>query len=124
MALSVGQKLQVGSASVAIIHSKPEILSLQLGGQRWLWFEGVPSVKQQAYLMRQLQPVDGIGWSGKALHPKFLEKLRPKLAIAFGQVIDPATEQWLKQRQVELHLMQQGAVRLGNGIDLQLAESN
>ena len=124
MALSVGQKLQVGSASVAIIHSKPEILSLQLGGQRWLWFEGVPSVKQQAYLMRQLQPVDGIGWSGKALHPKFLEKLRPKLAIAFGQVIDPATEQWLKQRQVELHLMQQGAVRLGNGIDLQLAEAN
>jgi len=76
-------------------------------------------------LMQQIQPVDGIGWSGKALHPKFLEKLHPKSAIAFGPVIDPTTGQWLKQHQVALHAMQQqGAVQLGKSKGLQLAEAN
>lgn len=113
MALSLGQKVQIGTASVAVISSKPDILSMRFGDKTWLWFEGTPSVSQQATLMRQLKPVDGIGWSGKALHPKFLAALRPKLAIAFGSTVDPATEQWLNQHQVRLHAMQQdGAVQL------------
>ena len=119
---SLGQKVQVGSASVAIIHSKPDVLSMQFGEQTWLWFEGVLSVKQQADLIRQTQPVEGIGWSGKALHPKFLEHLRPKQAIAWGRAVDPATEQWLRQQQVEVHVMQQdGAVRLSTSTQ---AEAN
>ncbi len=113
MALSFGQTVKAGLATVTVIHSNPDILAMQLSGQTWLWFDESPSIAQQERFVKSLKPVDGIGWSGQALSPKLLEKLNPKLAIDFGEEIDSTTELWLQQHQVELHrLQQEGAVRL------------
>lgn len=113
MTLSLGQKVQAGLATVTVIHSNPDILSMQLSGQSWLWFDDSPSIAKQERFAQSLKPVDGIGWSGQALSPKLLEKLNPKLAIDFGEELDLTTELWLQQHQVELHrLQQEGAVRL------------
>lgn len=124
MALSLGQQVQIGSASVAIIHSRLNILLMQFGEQSWLWFEQALSLQQEADLIRQLKPVDGIGWSGQALSPQLLEHLHPKLAIAFGQTVDPATERWLQQHQVTLQMLQQGAVQLGDSSAVQFVDAS
>ncbi len=105
--LSIAQPLRFDAVTAEYKLAKPDVLSFQIANQTWLWLDGVPSFQRQADLMQHLAPVTTIGWSGKALNPKLLAKIQPQMAIVFGQTIDPATEQWLKQHQVRIHRMEQ-----------------
>lgn len=105
--LSIAHRLRFNAVNAEYQLTKPDVLQLQVADQTWLWLDGVPSLNRQADLAQRLGSVDAIGWSGKALSPKLLEKVQPKIAIVFGQAIDPVTEQWLKQHQVQIHPIDQ-----------------
>lgn len=110
--LSIGHQIQLGSTTIEAINAKPDIFRIQIDQQTWLWFDGVPALNRQPALVQRLGPVDAIGWSGKALSPKLLEQLNPKVAILYGDAIDPKTQQWLSQHHVTLHsIAQQGAIQ-------------
>lgn len=105
--LSIAQRLQLDAVITEYQLTKPDVLQLQVANRTWLWLDGVPSFNRQADLAQRLGSVEAIGWSGKALNPKLLAKVQPKIAIVFGRSIDPATEQWLKQHQVQIHRIDQ-----------------
>ncbi|MFM7424664.1 MAG: ComEC/Rec2 family competence protein [Elainella sp.] len=107
--LTLGQQLRFGRTTVTAIHSKPDLLLLQAQGQTWLWFSGVPAAKQTDWLQK-LPVLDGIGWSGKALPPAWLNRLNPRQAIVFGD-LDAQTAQWFTQKQIPVHALPETAVR-------------
>lgn len=103
--LAIAHPLRLGDITVEYQLTKPDVFSIQVQQQRWLWFDGVPSLPRQLDLKSKLAAVEAIGWSGKALHPDLLAQLQPQLGIMFGESIDPATAQWLRQRQVKVHAL-------------------
>jgi competence protein ComEC len=109
--LSINYRMQFGSTTIEQIYTKPDILQLHFNDQTWLWLNGIPSLKRQADLIRRLPKSDVVGWSGKALSPQLLQKLQPKAAIVFGDIIDSVTQQWLTQHRVKVHFMSQGAIQ-------------
>lgn len=111
LSLSLNHRMQLGSATITQIYTKPDILQMHFNEQTWLWLNGVPSLKRQADLVRRLPKSDVIGWSGQALSPQLLEQLQPKAAIVVGDAIDPITQQWLIQRRVKMYSMTHGAIQ-------------
>ncbi|MCU0523896.1 MAG: ComEC/Rec2 family competence protein [Elainella sp. Prado103] len=101
--LAIGRPLQLGDVTIEYHLTKPEVFSIQVGQQHWLWFDGVPALPRQLDLKPKLAPVEAIGWSGKSLHPDLLADLHPQVGIVWGKTIDPATAQRLRQHQVKIH---------------------
>lgn len=110
--LSIGQRMQFGAATAAQISSKPDILQMQIEHQTWLWMNGVPAAKRQIDLAQRLASADVLVWSGKQLAPQLLERVNPKVAVVFGDSVDPITQQWFSQHHVRVHsLAQDGAAQ-------------
>jgi competence protein ComEC len=105
--LPLSRPLKLGATTVEYTFTKPDILTLQVQNQTWLWLNGVPALKRQVDLSRRIVPAQVIGWSGKPISPELLSRLHPQVAILYGPSIDPATEQWMQQHQVKIHMLRE-----------------
>ncbi|MCY7274150.1 MAG: ComEC/Rec2 family competence protein, partial [Phormidesmis sp. CAN_BIN44] len=110
---SIGQTMKMHSTSVALVNSKPEMVQFQIGEQNWLWLKDVPK-KQQTELLSNpaLQNNQVLWWSGKAIQPEMLDRLKPNVAIAYSNQVDPETVAQLEKRGVQFYsLGRDGAMR-------------
>ncbi len=110
---SIGQAMTMHSTSVALVNSKPGIVQFQIGEQTWLWLKDVPK-KQQIELFANpaLQPNQVLWWSGKAIQPEILERLKPTVAIAYSNQVDSETVAQLEKNGTQFYsLSRDGAIR-------------
>jgi len=110
---SIGQIMKMHSTSVALVNSKPEMVQFQIGEQNWLWLKDVPK-KQQTELLSNpaLQNNQVLWWSGKAIQSEMLDRLKPNVAIAYSNQVDPETVAQLEKRGVQFYsLGRDGAMR-------------
>jgi competence protein ComEC len=101
---SIGQTMKMHSTSVALVNSKPEMVQFQIGEQNWLWLKDIPK-KQQTELLSNpaLQNNQVLWWSGKAIQPEMLDRLKPNVAIAYSNQVDPETVAQLEKRGVQFY---------------------
>ncbi len=111
LSLSVGQRINLQSTSVQPISGNPEIVQLQVGDQRWLWIKD--ALKNQPEVSSdQLQTQSVLWWSGQAIEARWLEKWRPKVAIAYSNQVDQETVDRLQTHQTQVYQTRQdGAIR-------------
>ncbi|KAM3098075.1 ComEC/Rec2 family competence protein [Phormidesmis sp. 146-35] len=108
--LSVGQRINLQSTSVQPISRNPDILQLQVGDQRWLWLKD--SLKNQQVASDGLQRHSVLWWSGQAIASDWVEKLQPKVAIAYSHQVDQETVDRLQTHQTRVYQTRQdGAIR-------------
>ncbi len=109
--LVVEESLRVGAIAVRPLSLEPTILELEMGRQKWLWLKDIPNVQQRKALGDDLAGHPMIWWSGRKLHPKLLEVLKPESAIAYAS-IHPETLAQLQQQQVSIYsTAQDGALQ-------------
>ncbi|KAM3111259.1 ComEC/Rec2 family competence protein [Phormidesmis sp. 146-33] len=108
--LSVGQRINLQSTSVQPISRNPDILQLQVGDQQWLWLKD--SLKNQQVASDGLQRHSVLWWSGQAIESDWVEKLHPKVAIAYSHQVDQETVDRLQTHQTRVYQTRQdGAIR-------------
>ncbi len=110
---SMGQTMTMHSTSVELVSSKPEMVQFQIGEQNWLWLKDIPN-KQQTELLSNpaLQNNQVLWWSGKAIHLEMLERLKPKVAIAYSNQVDSETVAQLEKSGTQFYsLGRDGALR-------------
>lgn len=109
--LIAGQTLQIGSWQVRLLSASPIALEFAFANQRWLWLEAGTIAQQEALLKTvSFSKIDTLWWSGKPLHPKLLETLKPATAIATASVNSESRDR-LKQAEIQLFTTEQeGAI--------------
>ncbi len=109
----VGQSMQLHSTSVQLISREPEIVRFQVGAQNWLWLKDSPKNQQTDLLSNPaLNNNQVLWWSGKALQPFLLDRLKPTVAIAYSNRVDPETLAQLQHRGTQIFALgQDGAIR-------------
>jgi competence protein ComEC len=87
----------LGGKSNLLLTQAP-LLEIEIGGQRWL-IGGELQIDQQRELSApsKLQPVQAIYWSGGMLTDKFIQAIRPQVAIAATMTPNPETIQNLEK---------------------------
>ncbi len=110
---SIGQTMKMHSTSVALVNSKPEMVQFQIGEQNWLWLKDIPKKQQTEWLSNPaLQNNQVLWWSGKAIQPEMLDRLKPNVAIAYSNQIDPETVAQLEKNGTQFYsLGRDGAMR-------------
>jgi competence protein ComEC len=107
--LKPADRLQIGGLSVRFISQDPTLIQLDIGQARWLWLKDIPNKKERGTL-GDLQNYQVLWWSGRRLHPQFLEGLKPSSAIAYSNV-DRETLAQLQRSQVSVYsTAQEGAL--------------
>jgi competence protein ComEC len=107
--LSQSQDMAGGKARLLLVD--PPILELEIDQQRWL-IGGDMQVDHQRDLSDKLQPVQALYWSGGMLTDKFIQTIRPQVAIAATNTPDPETIQNLEKLGAKVFLTgRDGAVQ-------------
>jgi competence protein ComEC len=103
--LPVGQPIQAGSLQVTLLNAQPPVGQVQVGDRRWLWLPTMQP-EQQATLVQQgqLQSAQVLLWSGRFLRPDLLAILKPEVAIASANSINPKTATALRNLGTELYI--------------------
>lgn len=111
-ALIPGQTMKLGAIEIRPLSIEPTLIQIQINQQRWLWVKDVPNVQQRKAIPNtDLTNNSVLLWSGRRLHPKFLEILQPKTAIAHAK-INPETLSQLQQNRVQVYqTTQSGALQ-------------
>jgi competence protein ComEC len=103
-ALPVNQPTQLGLTTLQLISTEPMALQLQVQNQRWLLLDDLqPGQQKELVKANRLPEVQVLWWTGKPLDPGLLAILRPKVAIASANAIDPNTEAQLRRDQTQLY---------------------
>ena len=110
--LAIGQTMQMRSTSVQLISTQPDMVRFHIGEQNWLWLKDSPKKQTDLLSNPALNNSQVLWWSGKALKPEVIERLRPEVAIAYSNRVDPETVAQLQKRGTQFYALgQDGAVR-------------
>lgn len=101
--MAVENPVELGSTQIELIDAETPMVKFLIRNQIWMLFGDI-SLKEQEDLIKQqgLNPVDVLWWSGRRLDQRVLQLLRPKVAIASSESIDPETIEQLYQQQVQV----------------------
>ena len=108
-----GQVMKMGAIAVRPLSGDPTVLQLQIDQTRWLWFADVPTIEERKAMPQEyLANNQVLWWSGKKIHPKLLQILKPESAIAYSRKINPETRINLAAHQTKVYeTNQEGAVQ-------------
>ncbi|MCU0549610.1 MAG: ComEC/Rec2 family competence protein [Leptolyngbya sp. Prado105] len=98
-----GQKIESGTVALQVLSIEPTIVQVSVAHQHWLWLRDLPTIAQQKALGSALVGNEILWWSGRQLHPKLLEILQPKTAIAYSKTIHPETLNQMQRLQVQIY---------------------
>jgi competence protein ComEC len=102
--LSTGQTTSAGSIPMGLVNVEPPVLQLQIRDQSWLLLGEIkPDIQKQLAKSRRLPPVQVLLWSGEPLTPELLEAVKPKVAIASSNTVDPDAAQLLRKTKIPLY---------------------
>ncbi len=101
--LPVENSVELGSIQIELINAEIPMVKFQIRDQTWMLF-GDLSLEEQEDLIKEqgLNPIDVLWWSGKRLDQRVLQLLRPEVAIASSDAIDPKTIEQLYQQRVQV----------------------
>jgi competence protein ComEC len=102
--LPVGAAISVGNTSIQLLKVEPLVMQFRILDQNWLLLEDLnPTEQQKLVSTGWLQSPQVLWWSGAHLNINLLEKLHPKVAVAFSQTIDPETADQLSIREAKIY---------------------
>ncbi|OKH24547.1 competence protein [Hydrococcus rivularis NIES-593] len=96
--LSVGNKISIGSIEIQSINN-----ALQLQIQKQIWLLVTESRVDATNLAMLPKTVSVLLWSGKSLGKKWLDLVKPEIAIAVSPTLSQQTRQQLQQRGIQLY---------------------
>ncbi|PSB04586.1 ComEC/Rec2 family competence protein [Merismopedia glauca] len=97
------KEILIGSTQIELLKDNPKILQLQIGGKTWLSL-GNLKLETQKELTPELSSGQVIYWSGEALREDLIKRLRPQVAIASSNTIDPDTLKYLQANGTQVYL--------------------
>jgi competence protein ComEC len=101
--LQVETPVELGSTQVKLIDAETPIVQFQIRDRTWMLFGDLSLEEQEDLIKIQgLNPVHVLWWSGKRLDQRVLQLLRPEVAIASSDTIDPKTIEQLYQQQAQV----------------------
>jgi competence protein ComEC len=109
-ALLPSTNVTLNSTAMKLINVQPSLLQLEIGEQTWLLL-GNFKPEDQKQIAKELSRVDVLCWSGETLIPELLDVLRPKVAIAAANHVDPETWQSLQKQATVYWTGRDGAVQ-------------
>ncbi|HBB31361.1 MAG TPA: competence protein [Cyanobacteria bacterium UBA9273] len=102
--VSTAQRLSLGSTAIELINPEPPVLQLQIKNQTWLLLgETKPQIQQQLVKFANLPRIHVLWWSGEPLAPELLESLKPDIAIASADTVDPEAAKLLGKAKIEVY---------------------
>ncbi|MCP2730162.1 ComEC/Rec2 family competence protein [Symplocastrum sp. BBK-W-15] len=102
--VSRGETLSVGSTTMKIISIDPPIVQLQIKGKSWLILgETKPEIQEQLVKSGNLTKTQVLWWSGEALIPELVESLKPEIAIASSNLVDPEVVKLLVNSKIDFY---------------------
>ncbi|MFP5273745.1 ComEC/Rec2 family competence protein [Coleofasciculus sp.] len=108
--VSTEQRLAVGSTgsgdktTLELIKAQPPVVQLQIKDQVWLLLADMaPDEQNQFAQTGNLPQIQVLLWSGESLTPRLVEGLKPEVAIALAEIIEPQAAKLLQNAQVELY---------------------
>ncbi|WP_446360176.1 ComEC/Rec2 family competence protein [Coleofasciculus sp. G2-EDA-02] len=108
--VSTEQRLAVGSTgsgektTLELIKAQPPVVQLQIKDQVWLLLADMaPDEQNQFAQTGNLPQIQVLLWSGEPLTPRLVEGLKPDVAIALAEIIEPQAAKVLQNAQVELY---------------------
>ncbi len=102
--VSRGQTLSIGSTTMKLISVYPPIVQLQIKGKSWLLLgETKPEIQQQLVRSGNLPKTQVLWWSGEALIPELVESLKPEIAIASSNLVDPEVVKLLLNSNIDFY---------------------
>jgi competence protein ComEC len=102
--ISRDKTLSVGSTMIKLISAYPPILQLQIKDKSWLLLgETKPEIQQQLVKSGNLPKTQVLWWSGDALIPELVESLKPKIAIASSNLVDPEVVKLLVNSNIDFY---------------------
>lgn len=99
----INQMIQIGSVQVELINAESPVLQLQIGPQMWLLLEDIkPASQKKLVATGSLKDIQVLWWTGESLSAELLQVVKPEIAIASANAIDPETEALLRLANVQI----------------------
>lgn len=100
---SNNQVLNLGSTRVQLLDAEAPVLQFQIGEKNWLLMgETEPSEQTRLLTEGNFSKTEVLWWQGNRLNVEFLNVIRPSVAIASSNSIDPKTAQLLKEQNIQI----------------------
>jgi len=99
--LNIDENLSIGSTDIKLVNTQPFVLKLEFLEQIWLLLND-ETLKEKE--MKITETADVLLFSGKSVSKEWLEKIKPKVAIAISSSLDENTQKLLQEKQIELYL--------------------
>ncbi len=101
--LTLGQPMMLGSVQIELLNAQPPVIRFKLGQNTWtLLGETTPNDQKQLLDAQKLTPTQVLWWSGEPLTAEILSVLKPEIAIASSNSIDPKTVETLSQQKTQI----------------------
>ncbi|MDY6803495.1 MAG: ComEC/Rec2 family competence protein [Cyanobacteriota bacterium] len=100
---SNNQVLELGSTRVKLLDAEAPVLQFEIGGKNWLLMGEIEASEQTRLLSEgNVSKTEVLWWQGNRLNVEFLNAIRPSVAIASSNSIDPKTAQCLKEKNIQI----------------------
>jgi competence protein ComEC len=93
----LGKFQDLAGGKVTLLFTEPPLLELNIEQQHWLVGGDIQIDQQRELTLGNIQPVQALYWSGGMLTDKFIQTIRPQVAIASTTTPDPETIQHLEK---------------------------
>lgn len=98
-----GQVLQLASTKLELLDPEAPVLQFQIHGQSWLLMGETGSAEQTRLLTSgSFRKTEVLWWSGNRLNVELLNVIRPSVAIASSNSIDPKTANLLREKNIRI----------------------
>ncbi len=97
------QTIEFGSTEMKLINSETPIAEFLLRGQTWLLLGDAKLAEQSKLLTaRSFQQTQVLWWPGNKLNPELLNIIRPEVAIASSNSVDPEMIEFFEENNIRL----------------------
>ena len=100
---SDSQILELGSTKIQLLDPEAPVLQFEIQGQNWLLMGDIRPSEQTRYLTEgNLSDTEVLWWPGNRLNVELLNVIRPSVAIASSNSIDPKSVELLKEKDIQI----------------------
>ncbi|MGL5060198.1 MAG: ComEC/Rec2 family competence protein [Microcoleus sp.] len=101
--LETNGNVTLGQTRLRFVNSEIPVVELVVGDLNWLLIGDMESIVQQQLVANdKLKTADVLWWSGKKLATELLTAVKPRVAIASADEIDPETAAQLSQSKAQI----------------------
>jgi competence protein ComEC len=99
----VNYQIDLESAQLQLIDAEAPAIQLIIGGKTWLLVGNIePEAQKRLAATGNFSDVEVLWWSGSSLNAELLQRIKPKIAIASANIINPETIDRLSQAGIRI----------------------